>query len=159
MLIKWLLWAAGLKMRVNRPHFRICSLFSAILVHTNLLTDAHFIKELGQLKLVNLQKQRAICRNVLWPFNSTILHYPFAFRLIPLLVCVRVLVPPAGTPLPPGTPTIPLSQLQQHSLALQGQHGQALATAPQPQQGQQAVFRFPAAVSLTGDLLCMLPPL
>lgn len=57
---------------------------------------------------------------------------------------------PAGTPLPPGTPTIPLSQLQQHSLALQGQHGQALAVAPQPQQGQQAVFRFPAAVSLTG---------
>ncbi|XP_054874552.1 serum response factor b isoform X4 [Amphiprion ocellaris] len=57
---------------------------------------------------------------------------------------------PAGTPLPPGTPTIPLSQLQQHSLALQGQHGQTLAAAPQPQQGQQAVFRFPAAVSLTG---------
>ncbi|XP_063347145.1 serum response factor b isoform X3 [Pelmatolapia mariae] len=57
---------------------------------------------------------------------------------------------PAGTPLPPGTPTIPLSQLQQHSLALQGQHGQALAVTPQPQQGQQAVFRFPAAVSLTG---------
>ncbi|KAF7669070.1 hypothetical protein LDENG_00245340 [Lucifuga dentata] len=57
---------------------------------------------------------------------------------------------PAGTTLPPGTPTIPLSQLQQHSLALQGQHGQTLAAAPQPQQGQQAVFRFPAAVSLTG---------
>uniref|UniRef100_A0A3Q3IUI5 Serum response factor n=1 Tax=Monopterus albus TaxID=43700 RepID=A0A3Q3IUI5_MONAL len=55
-----------------------------------------------------------------------------------------------GTPLPPGTPTIPLSQLQQHSLALQGQHGQALAAASQPQQAQQAVFRFPAAVSLTG---------
>ncbi|XP_028458928.1 serum response factor b isoform X2 [Perca flavescens] len=55
-----------------------------------------------------------------------------------------------GTPLPPGTPTIPLSQLQQHSLALQGQHGQTLAAAPQSQQGQQAVFRFPAAVSLTG---------
>ncbi|XP_037321037.1 serum response factor a isoform X2 [Pungitius pungitius] len=53
-----------------------------------------------------------------------------------------------GTTLPPGTPTIPLSQLQ-HSLALQGQHGQALA-AQQPQQGQQAVFRFPAAVSLAG---------
>ncbi|XP_033956335.1 serum response factor b isoform X2 [Pseudochaenichthys georgianus] len=53
---------------------------------------------------------------------------------------------PAGTPLPPGTPTIPLSQLQQHSLALQGQHGQA----SQHQQGQQAVFRFPAAVSLSG---------
>ncbi|XP_033835092.1 serum response factor b isoform X1 [Periophthalmus magnuspinnatus] len=53
---------------------------------------------------------------------------------------------PAGTPLPPGTPTIPLSQLQSHSLALQGQHGAAPASA----QGQQAVFRFPAAVSLTG---------
>ncbi|PWA26017.1 hypothetical protein CCH79_00001432 [Gambusia affinis] len=56
----------------------------------------------------------------------------------------------AGTPLPPSTPTIPLSQLQQHFLALQGQHGQTLAAAPQPQQGQQAVLRFPAAVSLTG---------
>ncbi|KAG7230078.1 hypothetical protein INR49_009798 [Caranx melampygus] len=61
-----------------------------------------------------------------------------------------VLKTAAGTPLPPGTPTIPLSQLQQHSLALQGQHGQTLATTQQPQQGQQAVFRFPAAVSLTG---------
>ncbi|XP_061914574.1 serum response factor-like isoform X3 [Entelurus aequoreus] len=57
---------------------------------------------------------------------------------------------PAGTPLPPGTPTIPLSQLQQHSLTLQGQHGQTLTAAPHSQQGQQAVFRFPAAVSLTG---------
>ncbi|KAM9804383.1 serum response factor b isoform 1-T1 [Neosynchiropus ocellatus] len=57
---------------------------------------------------------------------------------------------PAGTALPPGTPTIPLSQLQQHSLALQGQHAQALTTGPQLQQGQPAVFRFPAAVSLTG---------
>nr|XP_020493864.1 LOW QUALITY PROTEIN: serum response factor [Labrus bergylta] len=57
---------------------------------------------------------------------------------------------PAGTPLPPGTPTIPLSQLQQHSLTLQGQHGATLAAAPQSQHGQQAVFRFPAAVSLTG---------
>ncbi|XP_060896601.1 serum response factor b isoform X2 [Labrus mixtus] len=57
---------------------------------------------------------------------------------------------PAGTPLPPGTPTIPLSQLQQHSLTLQGQHGATLAAAQQPQHGQQAVFRFPAAVSLTG---------
>ncbi|XP_061766677.1 serum response factor b isoform X2 [Nerophis ophidion] len=55
-----------------------------------------------------------------------------------------------GTPLPPGTPTIPLSQLQQHSLTLQGQHGQTLTAAPHSQQGQQAVFRFPAAVSLTG---------
>ncbi|KAG9275488.1 serum response factor isoform X2 [Astyanax mexicanus] len=61
----------------------------------------------------------------------------------------------AGTPFPPGTPAIPLGQLQQHSLALQGQQGQALtaatATATQTAQGQQAVFRLPAAaVSLTG---------
>lgn len=73
-------------------------------------------------------------------------------------MCICVRAPAAGTPLPPSTPTIPLSQLQQHFLALQGQHGQTLATAPQPQQGQQAVLRFPAAVSLTGDLLCMLSP-
>nr|XP_046259003.1 serum response factor b isoform X5 [Scatophagus argus] len=39
-----------------------------------------------------------------------------------------------GTPLPPGTPTIPLSQLQQHSLALQGQHG---AGVPQQLQAIQ----------------------
>lgn len=68
------------------------------------------------------------------------------------LVSPPLCAPPAGTTLPPGTPTIPLSQLQ-HSLALQGQHGQALA-AQQPPQGQQAVFRFPAAVSLAGDPLC-----
>lgn len=62
--------------------------------------------------------------------------------------------PTAGTPFPPGTPAIPLGQLQQHSLALQGQQGQTLttatATATQTPQGQQAVFRLPAAVSLTG---------
>uniref|UniRef100_A0A8C6TUH8 Serum response factor n=1 Tax=Neogobius melanostomus TaxID=47308 RepID=A0A8C6TUH8_9GOBI len=52
----------------------------------------------------------------------------------------------SGHPSPPGTPTIPLSQLQSHSLTLQGQHGATPASA----QGQQAVFRFPAAVSLTG---------
>ncbi|XP_060728726.1 serum response factor b isoform X2 [Tachysurus vachellii] len=60
----------------------------------------------------------------------------------------------SGTPFPPGTPTIPLGQLQQHSLALQGQQGQTLTTATvtasQTPQGQQAVFRLPAAVSLTG---------
>ncbi|XP_067381937.1 serum response factor b isoform X1 [Channa argus] len=76
---------------------------------------------------------------VLKSASTGVMQLPSGFTLMP-----------AGTPLPPGTPTIPLSQLQQHSLALQGQHGQALANTPQPQQGQQAVFRFPAAVSLTG---------
>ncbi|XP_051503835.1 serum response factor-like isoform X3 [Myxocyprinus asiaticus] len=60
----------------------------------------------------------------------------------------------SGSPFGPGTPTIPLSQLQQHSLALQSSTGQAIAatssTPSQPQQGQQAVFRLPATVSLTG---------
>ncbi|MFT7806127.1 serum response factor-like [Arapaima gigas] len=57
----------------------------------------------------------------------------------------------SGTALPPGTPTIPLSQLQQHPLTIQGQQGQTItAAAASTQQGQQAVFRFPTAVSLTG---------
>uniref|UniRef100_A0A3B3TA56 Serum response factor n=1 Tax=Paramormyrops kingsleyae TaxID=1676925 RepID=A0A3B3TA56_9TELE len=61
----------------------------------------------------------------------------------------------SSTPLPPGTPTIPFSQLQPHSLTIHGQQGQPIGTAaagapPQTQQAQQAVFRFPAAVSLAG---------
>ncbi|XP_070980929.1 serum response factor-like isoform X2 [Oncorhynchus clarkii lewisi] len=55
----------------------------------------------------------------------------------------------AGTSLPPGTPTIPLSQLHQHSLAIQGQ---TLTSSQLTQQGQQAVFRFPTAVSLGGGM-------
>ncbi|XP_010868458.1 serum response factor isoform X1 [Esox lucius] len=58
----------------------------------------------------------------------------------------------AGTALPPGTPTIPLSQLHQHSLAIQGQQGQQLSASQLAQQGQQAVFRFPAAVALGGGM-------
>ncbi|XP_041722773.1 serum response factor isoform X2 [Coregonus clupeaformis] len=58
----------------------------------------------------------------------------------------------AGTPLPPGTPTIPLSQLHQQSLAISGQRGQTLTASQLTQQGQQAVFRFPAAVSLGGGM-------
>ncbi|KAL4612861.1 serum response factor isoform X1 [Arapaima gigas] len=59
----------------------------------------------------------------------------------------------SGTPLPSGTPTIPLSQLQPHSLAIQGQQAQSVTTAAQTQQGHQAVFRFPAAVSLAGGTI------
>ncbi|XP_023652140.1 serum response factor b isoform X2 [Paramormyrops kingsleyae] len=54
-----------------------------------------------------------------------------------------------GTSLAPGTPTIPLGQLQQHSLAIQGQQAQSIPAAP-VQQNQQAVFRFPTTVSLAG---------
>ncbi|XP_064181244.1 serum response factor-like [Anguilla rostrata] len=52
--------------------------------------------------------------------------------------------PPPGGALPPGTPAIPLSQLQQHPL--QAQTLTAAVTAAQNQQ----VFRFPAGLSLTG---------
>ncbi|XP_046731823.1 serum response factor b isoform X1 [Silurus meridionalis] len=62
----------------------------------------------------------------------------------------------SGTSFPPGTPAIPLGQLHQHSLALQGQQGQTLTTATvtatQTPQAQQAVFRLPA-VSLTGGAM------
>ncbi|KAG5855556.1 hypothetical protein ANANG_G00050290 [Anguilla anguilla] len=50
----------------------------------------------------------------------------------------------SGGALPPGTPAIPLSQLQQHPL--QAQTLTAAVTAAQNQQ----VFRFPAGLSLTG---------
>ncbi|XP_042562528.1 serum response factor-like isoform X2 [Clupea harengus] len=54
-----------------------------------------------------------------------------------------------------GTPFPPLGQLQQHSLAIQGQQGPAIAaTAAQSQTGQgQQIFRLPAAVSLTGGAM------
>ncbi|XP_061087275.1 serum response factor-like isoform X2 [Conger conger] len=50
----------------------------------------------------------------------------------------------SGSALPPGTPAIPLSQLQQHPL--QAQTLTAAVTAAQNQQ----VFRFPSGLSLTG---------
>nr|XP_028580697.1 serum response factor isoform X1 [Podarcis muralis] len=71
----------------------------------------------------------------------------------------------SGAPLPPGTPTIPLTQLQPHSLALCSQQGQAAAAATpgQVQQAQQTVFRFPASaggqfVSLTGGAVAQQVP-
>ncbi|XP_032539501.1 serum response factor isoform X3 [Chiroxiphia lanceolata] len=66
----------------------------------------------------------------------------------------------SGASLSPGTPTIPLTQLQPHSLALSSQQGQVVTgTAGQLQQAQQTVFRFPARaggqiVSLTGISSC-----
>ncbi|XP_066553392.1 serum response factor isoform X2 [Amia ocellicauda] len=59
----------------------------------------------------------------------------------------------SGTPLPPGTPTIPIGQLQSHSLAIQGQQGQTIQATTAQGQGGQAVFRFPATVSLTGGAM------
>ncbi|XP_054840158.1 serum response factor isoform X1 [Eublepharis macularius] len=71
----------------------------------------------------------------------------------------------SGAPLPSGTPTIPLTQLQPHALALSSQQGQvAVAGTPgQLQQAQQTVFRFPATaggqiVSLTGSTVAQQVP-
>ncbi|KAK2896201.1 hypothetical protein Q8A67_010689 [Cirrhinus molitorella] len=62
----------------------------------------------------------------------------------------------SGSPFAPGTPAIPLSQLQQHSLALQSSSAQSITASSsggsQPQ-SQQAVFRLPATVSLTGGAM------
>ncbi|XP_048453315.1 serum response factor-like isoform X3 [Rhincodon typus] len=60
-----------------------------------------------------------------------------------------------------GTPTIPIGQLQQHSLAIQGQQGQVVTS--QSQQGQQTVFRFPASaggqiVSIAGGAMAQQVP-
>ncbi|XP_007896558.2 serum response factor isoform X2 [Callorhinchus milii] len=75
--------------------------------------------------------------------SGSMLQFPSGFTLM------------SGTPLP-GTPTIPLSQLQPHSLTVQGQQGQMLSS--QSQSGQQTVFRFPATsggqiVSIAGESL------
>ncbi|XP_078068289.1 serum response factor-like isoform X2 [Mustelus asterias] len=66
----------------------------------------------------------------------------------------------SGTALP-GTPTIPIGQLQQHSLSIQGQQGQVVTS--QSQQGQQTVFRFPASaggqiVSIPGGAVAQQVP-
>ncbi|XP_048387094.1 serum response factor-like isoform X1 [Stegostoma tigrinum] len=60
-----------------------------------------------------------------------------------------------------GTPTIPIGQLQQHSLAIQGQQGQVVTS--QSQQGQQTIFRFPASaggqiVSIAGGAMAQQVP-
>lgn len=83
-----------------------------------------------------------------------------------------VAVCPAGASLPPGTHTIPLSQLQTHSLAIQCPQTQnshamtstttAAAVPAHTQPAAQAtLFRLPATVSLTGQCvsysLCVLP--
>ncbi|XP_074845378.1 serum response factor isoform X2 [Carettochelys insculpta] len=84
--------------------------------------------------------------------SGGLMQIPTGFTLMP------------GAPLPPGTPTIPLTQLQPHSLAVSGQQGQAAAgTAGQLQQAQPTVFRFPAAaggqiVSLTGGTVTQQVP-
>ncbi|XP_041887805.1 serum response factor isoform X4 [Corvus kubaryi] len=70
----------------------------------------------------------------------------------------------SGASLSPGTPTIPLTQLQPHSLALSSQQGQVvMGTAGQLQQAQQTVFHFPARaggqiVSLTGGTMAQQVP-
>ncbi|XP_055025680.1 serum response factor b isoform X1 [Misgurnus anguillicaudatus] len=54
----------------------------------------------------------------------------------------------SGTSFASGAPSIPLGQLQQHSLALQSSAGHTASN-----QSQQTVFRLPATVSLTSGAL------
>ncbi|XDV21970.1 hypothetical protein PO909_026958 [Leuciscus waleckii] len=72
-----------------------------------------------------------------------VMQLPGGFTLMP------------GASLPPGTHTIPLSQLQTHSLAIQcpqTQNSHAMTSTTQPA-AQATLFRLPAAVSLTGGAM------
>uniref|UniRef100_UPI003AACAC6E serum response factor-like isoform X1 n=1 Tax=Centroberyx gerrardi TaxID=166262 RepID=UPI003AACAC6E len=56
----------------------------------------------------------------------------------------------SGAPLPPGTHTIPLSQLQGQPLAIQGPVGSSPAGAHAPPPQPATLLRLPATVSLSG---------
>ncbi|XP_043915971.1 serum response factor isoform X3 [Protopterus annectens] len=83
--------------------------------------------------------------------STGVMQLPAGFTIMP------------GTPLPPGTPTIPFGQLQTHALTISGQQGQTNATSSgQAQHGQQTFFRFPGAggqlVSLAGGAVAQQVP-
>ncbi|XP_016383574.1 serum response factor-like isoform X2 [Sinocyclocheilus rhinocerous] len=85
---------------------------------------------------MNAQSVSSANGTVLKSSPAGVMQLPSGFTLMP------------GTTLPPGTHTIPLSQLQTHSLAIQ---------CPQTQNTQAAtqatLFRLPATVSLTGGTM------
>ncbi|KAF4097994.1 serum response factor a isoform X1 [Onychostoma macrolepis] len=97
---------------------------------------------------MNVQSVSSANGTVLKSSPAGVMQLPGGFTLMP------------GASLPPGTHTIPLSQLQTHSLAIQcpqTQNSSSSATAAVPahtQAGTQAtLFRLPAAVSLTGGAM------
>ncbi|XP_061845071.1 serum response factor isoform X3 [Colius striatus] len=108
----------------------------------------------------------SISPNAVTSANGTVLKTPGASAvtsggLMPIPTGFTLM---SGASLSPGTPPIPLAQLQPHSLALASQQAQVVAgTAGPLQQAQQTVFRFPARaggqiVSLTGGTMAQQVP-
>ncbi|KAK2907218.1 hypothetical protein Q8A67_006203 [Cirrhinus molitorella] len=94
---------------------------------------------------MNAQSVSSANGTVLKSSPAGVMQLPGGFTLMP------------GASLPPGTHTIPLSQLQTHSLAIQCPQTQNSATAAVPAHTQAptqaTLFRLPAAVSLTGGAM------
>ncbi|XP_026092171.1 serum response factor-like isoform X1 [Carassius auratus] len=84
---------------------------------------------------MNAQSGSSANGTVLKGSPGGVMQLPSGFTLMP------------GTALPPGTHTVPLSQLQTHSLAIQTHNSAA------PAHTQATLFRLPAAVSLTGGAM------
>ncbi|XP_050961240.1 serum response factor a isoform X1 [Labeo rohita] len=97
---------------------------------------------------MNAQSVSSANGTVLKSSPAGVMQLPGGFTLMP------------GASLPPGTHTIPLSQLQTHSLAIQcpqTQNSSTAAASAVPAHTQAAtqatLFRLPAAVSLTGGAM------
>uniref|UniRef100_A0A671RC98 Serum response factor n=1 Tax=Sinocyclocheilus anshuiensis TaxID=1608454 RepID=A0A671RC98_9TELE len=93
---------------------------------------------------MNAQSVSSVNGTVLKSSPAGVMQLPSGFTLMP------------GTTLPPGAHTIPLSQLQTHSLAIQcpqTQNSHAAAAVPAHTQAatQATLFRLPATVSLTAS--------
>uniref|UniRef100_A0A672N223 Serum response factor n=1 Tax=Sinocyclocheilus grahami TaxID=75366 RepID=A0A672N223_SINGR len=92
---------------------------------------------------MNAQSISSANGTVLKSSPAGVMQLPSGFTLMP------------GTTLPPGTHTIPLGQLQTHSLAIQcpqTQNSHAAAAVPAHTQAT-TLFRLPATVSLTGGTM------
>ncbi|TRY96184.1 hypothetical protein DNTS_026762 [Danionella cerebrum] len=90
---------------------------------------------------MNAQSVSSANGSVLKSSSAGVMQLPSGFALMP------------GASLPPGTHTLPLSQLHTHSLAVQAQANSTSSAAAAPTHTHTqptALFRLPAAVSLTG---------
>ncbi|KTG44045.1 hypothetical protein cypCar_00003079 [Cyprinus carpio] len=91
---------------------------------------------------MNAQSVSSANGTVLKSSPAGVMQLPSGFTLMP------------GATLPPGTHTIPLSQLQTHSLAIQCPQTQTSSSSSSAAAHTQAtLFRLPAAVSLTGGTM------
>uniref|UniRef100_A0A8C1ZID4 Serum response factor n=1 Tax=Cyprinus carpio TaxID=7962 RepID=A0A8C1ZID4_CYPCA len=91
---------------------------------------------------MNAQSVSSANGTVLKSSPAGVMQLPSGFTLMP------------GASLPPGTHTVPLSQLQTHSLAIQCPQTQTSSSSSATAAHTQAtLFRLPAAVSLTGGAM------